>query len=268
MEIVYYTINTEQSIFIMKTNGKNKPTKTLIIAHRGGGDGVLANRPYAIKKSLEAPQIDGVEIDLRQTKDKVLVAHHDRGVYLNGERVWIDELNYSEIKHLDIPKFEEIFDTVVAAKKILNVDIKDESVVDNLVRLLKNKKYNGNLYFDCYDLNALLNLEEKLVAGHYCLTFTPKDSRDLSRRFFARILWIFIAIFLNRVTMFLLKRRVKKVKVDGISVHYRFAGPQFVRHLKNLGLKVFVYGTDDKQTIKKLMTYGLDGIKITNTTVF
>ncbi len=251
----------------MKKNGHKKVTKTLMIAHRGGANGVLENRIDAINKSLDIPEIDGVEIDLRQTKDKILVAHHDRGVYLNGHRVWIDELSYNEIKHLDIPKFEQIFASVVNSGKILNIDLKEESVVESLGEFLSNKKYNGNLYFDCYDLNVLLTLEEKLVGGNYCLSLTFKDSRDLSRHFFARMLWIFTTVFLSRAATFLLKRRVKKIKVDGISVHYRFAGPQFVRHLKNLGLKVFVYGTDEVATIKKIITYGVDGIKIEDTTI-
>lgn len=246
----------------MKNNGVKTNGRPLFIAHRGGVTGAGENRLDAIKKSLSEKSISGVEIDLRQTKDRVLVTHHDRGVYVGGQRVWIDELNYDEIKHLDIPRFDEVYNLVEKSGKILNIDLKDELVVEELTKFLSNKKYNGNLYFDSFSLEALLTLEEQLNGGNYCLSLTIKDSRDLSRHLFARVLWILGTVFLSRIAIFLLKRRVKKVKVDGISVYYRFAGPQFIKHLKKMGFKVFIYGAPDKNSVDKLLQYRPDGIKI------
>jgi glycerophosphoryl diester phosphodiesterase len=72
--------------------------KIIFFAHRGGGEGVFENRLETIKSTLEKDYIDAIEIDVRVTKDEILVIHHDRGVYVNGRKIWIDELDYQKIK--------------------------------------------------------------------------------------------------------------------------------------------------------------------------
>src|SRR3989338_8937619 len=97
--------------------------KIIYIAHRDGGVGVLENRIATIRKSLDNKNIDAIEIDVRQTEDHVLVVHHDRGVYANGRRVWIDRVNYKEIKHFDVPTLEEVVRFFNNSKKAINIDI-------------------------------------------------------------------------------------------------------------------------------------------------
>ncbi|MFQ5452533.1 MAG: glycerophosphodiester phosphodiesterase, partial [Candidatus Paceibacterota bacterium] len=185
----------------------------ICIAHRGGGEGVFENRRETIKKTLQNKLIDAIEIDLRCTKDGVLVAHHDRGVYINGDRVWIDKVEFASMKHLGIPRFEEILLLTEASGKILNIDVKDENCIDPLVQFFKKKPSKQKIYFDCFNLDVLLRLEEELDNGEYYLSLTLKDSRDLNRRFFVRMIALLGSIFFSRIILFLLRRRVKEVKV-------------------------------------------------------
>ncbi len=114
----------------------------MIIAHRGGGEGVSENRLETIKDTLTKSYVDAVEVDLRLTKDNILVIHHDRGVYINGRRVWIDRMNYADIKYLGIPTFEEVATLFRNSNKILNIDVKDSKSVAPLKKFLTKIKFD------------------------------------------------------------------------------------------------------------------------------
>ena len=71
-----------------------------------------------------------------------------------------------------------------------------------------------------------------------------------------------------RFAVFFLKRKYKKIKLDGISLFYRFASRGFIDYLKHFGLKVLVWGTDKEKDIKKMTHFNIDGIKLKNITLF
>lgn len=242
--------------------------KTLFIAHRGGGKGVFENRLETIKKSLEDTVIDGVEVDIRLTKDKVLVVHHDRGVYMSGKRVWVDSLHYEQIKHLGIPTLYEVAKLAEKHKKILNIDIKDELAAPALALYLKENRFNGPLYIDCFHLETLLDLEAEYPDGVYSLTHNPKDTFDFSRRFVVRILLLLTAIFFSRVIIYLLKKKFRKVSVDGITVHSQFAHKNFIKDLQTFGFNVFVYGVTTHAQLQQFVQWQVDGIKTEHTEIF
>lgn len=238
--------------------------KTLFIAHRGGGEGVRENRIESIKANLERDYIDGIEIDVRATQDDVLIVHHDRGVYINGKRVWTENVTYDDIKYLGIPTLGEVIDLVAPTNKILNVDIKDENCIEPLKTLLKTKSLKKRLYFDCFDVNLLLRLQEDLPDGQYFYSLAPKDSRDFTRRFVVRIFLLTIAIFLSQLIVYFLRKRIKRIKIAGIIIHYKFATKSFIADLKSFGYKVAVWGTDDYKDLKKFFDAGVDAIKTKN----
>lgn len=238
--------------------------KILFIAHRGGGAGIHENRIETIRGALKEKNIDGVEIDLRKTKDGVLVIHHDRGVYINGRRVWVDKIRYSEVKHLGIPTFKEILPLFEKSDKILNIDVKDENCVRQLREFFRKKNYGKRIFFDCHNLNVLLELQNEIPNAEFNLTFTTKDSFDFMRRFIVKILVLLATIFFSQLIIYFLKKRIKKVKLDGVNIYYRVAKKQFIKDLKLFGFKVYIWGTDKEADIRKILNTEIDGIKTRN----
>lgn len=237
--------------------------KVLFFAHRGGGKGVFENRLETIKKSLKNNFFDGIEVDVRRTRDGVLVLHHNRGINIQGKFRWIDQVNYREIKHLGIPTLEEV---ILLFKKngidkILNIDLKEKNIDKEVVFLLKKYDYRKKIYFDCFHLETLFRIQEEIENGSYFLSSSLEDSRDISEKRLIKILLILLSILFSRLAIFFLKKKVKKVKLDGISIYYRFMNKDLIKDLKDFGFKVFAWGTDKSSEIKKLMKIGIDGIK-------
>lgn len=242
--------------------------KILFIAHRCGGVDIHENRIETIRNILNDEYIDALEADVRKTSDNVLVLHHDRGVYINGRRVWIDKITYSEIKFLGIPTLEEVFALLANSNKILDIDIKDEDTLPDLVKFFKKNNYQKKIFFSCFNLNVLLKLQEEVPNGEYFLTLHPKDSFDFSRRFVVRVFLLMLAMFFNKFVIYFLKKRIRKSKIDGVSIPHQVVKKNFIDDLRVFGFKVFVWGTDDEATINKLLTTDIDGIKSRNIKLF
>lgn len=242
--------------------------KPLFIAHRGGGKGVYENRLETIKKTLRYDFVDGIEVDVRKTFDNILVLSHNRGVEIKGKKFWIDEVYYKEIKYLGIPTLEEVIDLFKNSKKILNLDIKEKNIVPYLIHLLKKKNYFKKIYFDSPNLEVLFEIQEKIPNGEYFFSSSSEDSRDFAQKRIIRIIFLLLSVLLSRFVIFLLKKRLKKVKLDGVSLFYRWADRKFVDDLHAFGFKVFVWGTEEEKRIKKLLKAGIDGIKVRNLKVF
>jgi glycerophosphoryl diester phosphodiesterase len=242
--------------------------KPLFIAHRAGGKGVYENKIETIKRILKNSLVDAVEVDVRKTKDGVLVLNHNRGVNLNGKRFWVDKVSYDQIKHLGIPTLEEVLCLFKDGKKILNLDIKEKNIIGDIIKLLKKNNYSQKIYFDSPHLETLFAIQEEMPNGEYFLSTSPDDSRDFGERRIIRIIALLLSILLSRLAIFILKKKLRRIKLDGISLFYRWATASFIKDLHDFGFKVFVWGTDDKKTIEKLLNLGIDGVKAKEITVF
>lgn len=234
----------------------------VIVAHRGGQMGLHENRLETIKQALQKDHIDAVEIDLRVTADGILVIHHDRAAYVNGKKLWIDRVNYADIKFLGIPTLEEVLDLFTNSAKTLYIDNKDEKCIIPLKNTIERKKFNKKFYLACFDLNILLRMQEEVPTGEYFLMLNPKDSFDFNRRFVFRVLLFLMAVFFSQLVIYFLRKKTKKVKVSGMSIYYKFASDSFVRDLQTFGFKVFVWGMEKEFETQKFLARKVDGLII------
>lgn len=233
----------------------------LRIAHRGGGSGMYENKIETIKNSLRDDAVDAIEIDVRVTRDHVLVVSHDRGMRANGQKVWIDQVHFSDIVHLGVVSLEELLPVFLKSTKALDIDIKDKKCVGPLIHLFKKYPVSTRVYFSSFDLATLFAIQEEIPHGQFFLSSSIKDSRDFCRRRIIRIFLVLCSILFSRLAIMLLKKRYRKIKLDGISLFYRFTSRAFVRDLKAFGFRVFVWGSDKEKDLAKMITLPIDGIK-------
>lgn len=130
-----------------------------IIAHRGN-DGVhKENSLEAIVNSLGKDYIDGVEFDIRMTKDFKFVICHDP--FYGG--LLIRETRLKTLQKKGLNSLEEVLINV-NNNKILLIEIKEESkkykiLIAKLYRILK--KYNLNYYIFSFNYDLMEYFKEK-----------------------------------------------------------------------------------------------------------
>ncbi|MCI9110458.1 MAG: glycerophosphodiester phosphodiesterase [Bacilli bacterium] len=130
-----------------------------IIAHRGN-DGIhVENSMESILNSLTISYIDGVEFDIRHTKDYDFVIHHDpfyKGYYIEKTRL-------SVLQKKGLNSLEEVLKNI-NSDKIIMIEIKEESgkfkyMLTKLHKLLK--KYNLNYYLCSFNYDLVSYLKKK-----------------------------------------------------------------------------------------------------------
>lgn len=134
-----------------------------IIAHRANGSKFKENTEQAILEVINYSYVDGIEIDIRMTKDKKFVlAHNEYFICKNKKVKKISNTKYKEIK--ECKEFSLLEDVLKKLKtdKYIVLDLKivnKNTYRKNLMRLLK--KYSNTYYLCSFEYEFLLDLKKR-----------------------------------------------------------------------------------------------------------
>lgn len=137
-----------------------------IISHRGYTfSGFKENTIHALKTGLELS--DGIEFDIRLTRDKKLIVFHDSTI----KDKKIMDLTFQEIisNIKDIPLLENILDLYIKNNKLLNIELKDNNTAILVEQLLLDKgfeKYSNNILISSFienEYNLIKNFNKALL---------------------------------------------------------------------------------------------------------
>jgi glycerophosphoryl diester phosphodiesterase len=112
--------------------------KKLIIAHRGNKSGVFENTLLSFKEAI-SEGADMVELDMRKTKDDILIANHNRiiGRKLISKIHWADIEKINKRRNLEVPRLDEILKSLKGKIK-LDIEMKEAGYEEEAVMMLKN----------------------------------------------------------------------------------------------------------------------------------
>ena len=130
-----------------------------VIAHRGS-DGIHEeNTLESILNSLKLDYVDGIECDIRHTKDYDFVIHHDP--FYDGHL--ISKTNAFKLRKKGLNTLDEVLKEI-KNDKIIMIEIKEESKRYKYMLLKLNKilkKYNLNYYICSFNYNLINYFKQK-----------------------------------------------------------------------------------------------------------
>ncbi len=139
-----------------------------ILAHRGIHEKVMENSLESFRL-VRGSNVDGVELDIRLTRDEKIVVFHDedlKRLFEVDERV--ADMSLSRIKEIalksgtHVPSLEEVLE-LLYPDYIINIEIKETQVVFPLFELLKQMKLDmERVIFSSFIHNALSPLKEEI----------------------------------------------------------------------------------------------------------
>lgn len=132
-----------------------------IIAHRANGSAFKENTMNAIEEVIKYSYVDGIEIDIRMTKDKKFILSHTD--FILDDFGIIKKI--SNTKYKDMNKKITLLESVlknIKTNKYIVLDLKvtnKEIYRKNLMRLLK--KYSNKYYLCSFNYDFVLDLKKR-----------------------------------------------------------------------------------------------------------
>lgn len=223
--------------------------RTLAFGHRGA-------RAYAPMNTLPSFELamaqgaEGVEFDVRRTRDGVLVILHDSTIdgTSNG-RGAVADLTFAELRELDfgawldpkyagtqIPTLDEVFE-LVGHKQLMNVEIKSESVA------------GGGIEAQVADTIARHNLGARIIVSSFnpltvwrCAAVMPDVLRGL---------------LVEDETPFRRTRLLDKLKIQALHPYYRDINEDYMAQARMRALAVNTWTVNDPADAVRLRDLGV-----------
>jgi len=218
------------------------------IAHRGESFLAPENTLAAIKLAW-IHNADGVEIDVRLTKDnKIVIIHDSNTKRTSGVSGKVKFLTLDSLKKLDvgIPTLEEVLETIPRGKFVM-VEIKCSiAILPILKKLLqKTSLKNSQIKLAGFGLKKM-SLVKKALPQFEVYRIKRVDREN---------------IILNSYRLNRLIKSSKKNNLNGVSLSYsRWIDKKKVDKIKSAGLKVYVWTVDSPPKASRLINSGIDGI--------
>lgn len=134
----------------------------IVLGHRGYSARYPENTLIAFKKALELGA-DGIELDLRGTRDGKVVVIHDEdlkrlcGVDAKVSDLTFEELNKYAVNGEKIPAFEEVL-ALLDQKHILNAEIKEARVAQEALKLIDEFHLTKSVVVSSFDHELIAHL--------------------------------------------------------------------------------------------------------------
>lgn len=223
-------------------------TRALVTAHRGDSKHAPENTLAAIRLAVDN-QADIVEIDVRQTKDGVLVLMHDESLLrTTGVDKLVGEVDYDFVATLDpgsdfseeyagekVPTLREVLEYGKENHIFYNIELKPEdyydNYVENIVALIEEYEYEEHCVIASMDQQVL------------------KDMKQLKPEL--KTICILNVVYGNFQDM---------EYVDGYSVRHNFVNKELVNKIHSFGKDIYVWTVNTETKIKNLLLLDVDSI--------
>jgi glycerophosphoryl diester phosphodiesterase len=212
--------------------------RPIIVAHRGASALARENTLESFEKAIEVGT-DMIEIDVRRTKDHILIAHHDET--LNG--VAIHDLTYGEIESGvspgdgHVPRISEIL-ALARGRVRIDADLKEGGYEGEVIELL-SKYLEGDRFVLTSFIDAAIqtikrthpSIQAGLILGR------PRPKRYVGTRF---------------SELFPMKR-VRRANADFLVPHYKLLKLGFLNRARRSLLPVYVWTVNDEGLIQRFL---------------
>lgn len=214
----------------------------LITAHSG----CMNTKPNTMESILAGLKsgADIVEVDVRATKDGVAVLIHDDSISLQENIIRIEDVDYERLKrhNPEIVRLDEVLVQVREYNRIFNLDLKDDAVVDPMIRTVKNTGMTDYVVLSGCGREKAAYIKEN-HRGFQVLLNADED-------------WLLSknADYGTFITMTC--SDAVSVACCGININYEACREAFMEYACKRCLPVYLYTLDEAGLMKKYMNMG------------
>ena len=221
-------------------------TRPAVIAHRGVSNLHRENTIPAFQAAIEAG-CDGIELDVRRTRDGVLVVHHN--VIVKGTHRRLSTTRYSVLKDAarmagyDISTLEEVL-ALGTGKIALDIELKEEGCEAAVVELVKQYYDLRNIVFTSFRDRVIRSVKEIELQARTGLILGLMNP----------------SAFRARLRSGTLTRRLRRARADIVVPHRALITRTFCRRIEKSRLPIIAWTVNNAKTARRLSNRSVGAI--------
>lgn len=223
--------------------------KQVVQAHRGASGYEHQNTIKAFDKAVELKS-DAIELDIRKTKDNLIVVFHDptfEGVHINDWN-YHDLLAKTEEKGFLVPLLIDVLNEY-KGKILLDIEIKEEGYEEEIVKMITSVLSYDEFNIRSFSEKTIRTIKE-LDPNIYVILLIGAEFPKYG--FFSRLAELFP------------KAKVRRSKCDAVSPNYQLVRLWYVQRMHLLKKAVLAWTVNDEKIMKRMLFKAkVDGI-VTN----
>lgn len=200
----------------------------MIIAHRGFAKNCQENTLEAYRRAIEVG-VDGIELDVRKTKDNILILFHDE--LINDQQ--INQLTYTEINYLannlgwQVPTLVELL-KLVQGKVKLDVELKEKGYETEVIALILEYLTIEQFIATSFQLESLLALKSNYPS-------------------------VKTGILLNKKTATNFELKDNLITIDFLAPNIQLLDSNWLKLARIHNKSIFVWTVNEEKVIEKLL---------------
>ena len=209
-----------------------------VIAHRGASAYVTNNTIEAFQLAHEMGA-DGIELDVRRTKDGVLVVFHDASLEVDGQKRLIADLTLEELQAIDlqgcrVPTLDDALDYLKTTGMTVQVELKEEGTGGDCAEAVRRRDMGDQCFFISFYLPALseVKYEDPTARVGYICRAVPTDLAKLAQIY----------------------------DLYAILPRHAIVNEKLVNSVHAAGLKIGTWTVNDAESVSQLSQMGVDYI--------
>jgi glycerophosphoryl diester phosphodiesterase len=229
---------------------KKSPNRAMTVnAHRGYSSAYPENTLLAFTKAIELGA-DYIELDVRESKDGVLIISHDASLDRRGrDKRKVSDLTADQLRQVDvgmgqyIPTLAEVL-TLCKDKIGIHLEIKEFGLAKEIVELIRSHKMLDQIIFSSFQHVELFQIRK-----HYpeAITAIVVPSGNLETRGHARAYETIFA-------------QAEMVNAQGIHINQSWVDDDFLGLAHDRGYYVNAWNVDAPIMWEAFLEMGMDGI--------
>lgn len=207
----------------------------IIIAHRGASAYETENTLESFRKAIEL-KADVIEIDVRKTKDNILIAFHNSRL----NTMLIRDLTYKQIQKqtkFHIPTLEEVI--ILSKNKIkIDIDIKEKGYEQDITKILLKSLSEKDFIITSEHPDSIKIIKENNQSIKTGLILKKSNKNNL-------ILFLSLNLYP--------KKRIKESKADFIVPDWRLLTKKFIKNAEQDNKKILPWSIENKKLAERLL---------------
>ena len=222
---------------------KDRP---LLFGHRGSPTKRTENTIPSFEKAIEQG-VDGLEFDIRLTKDKKIIIFHDKDLKrLAGEDKKIQHLTGKQLQEINLEQNEKIpllneIVPLIEKVNVVNIEIKSDglfqghSIVTPLIQFLDKQQIDNKCIISSF--NPLIILQLKLRRKKTIIGYLYNRNQTLHQ--WNNLVWMI------------------RIRPDNLHIHYSLLDLWIVSWARGKGMKINSYTINERKVYENAK---IDGV--------